>query len=112
MNSASAASARPPAPAVEVLPEGALRGGPSGPIGERTAFVADSRRVAALFQNFLQGVEHFHAHAKRFREFRRTVRRDHEFLEIDGIIGVRAAIQYVHERHGQKRSPCTAQIAI
>ncbi|HEX6493744.1 MAG TPA: response regulator [Candidatus Dormibacteraeota bacterium] len=42
MTSGFAPSARPPAPAVEVLPEGTLRGGPSGPIGERTAFVIDA----------------------------------------------------------------------
>ena len=43
MTSGFAASARAPAPAVEVLPEGALRGGPSGPIGDRTAFVIAHR---------------------------------------------------------------------
>jgi DNA-binding response OmpR family regulator len=48
-------SARPPAPAVEVLPEGTLRGGPRGSIGERTAFVIDSSaNVQLIVQTLLE----------------------------------------------------------
>ncbi len=48
-------SPRPPSPAVEVLPEGTLRGGPRGSIGERTAFVVDSSAsVQAIAHTLLE----------------------------------------------------------
>jgi DNA-binding response OmpR family regulator len=59
VTSAFAASSRPPAPAVEVLPEGALRGGPSGPIGERTAFVIDSSSSVQLIAHTLLEIAGF-----------------------------------------------------
>ena len=59
MTSGFAASARAPAPAVEVLPEGALRGGPSGPIGDRTAFVIDASSSVQLIAHTLLEVAGF-----------------------------------------------------
>ena len=59
MSSGFAASVSPPAPAVEVLPEGALRGGPSGPIGERTAFVIDASSSVQLIAHTLLEIAGF-----------------------------------------------------
>ena len=33
---------------------------------------------------------------------RRADRHDHEFLEVDAAVGVRAAVEDVHHRHGQQ----------
>ncbi|MDB5067524.1 MAG: response regulator receiver protein [Chloroflexi bacterium] len=55
----SGRSAPPPAPAVEVLPEGTLRGGPRGPIGERTAFVIDSSATVQLIAHTLLEIAGF-----------------------------------------------------
>jgi DNA-binding response OmpR family regulator len=59
VTSGFATSVRPPAPAVEVLPEGALRGGPSGPIGERTAFVIDASSSVQLIAHTLLEIAGF-----------------------------------------------------
>ena len=59
MTSGFATSARSPAPAVEVLPEGTLRGGPSGPIGERTAFVIDASPSVQLIAHTLLEIAGF-----------------------------------------------------
>src|SRR3979411_1802872 len=59
LNSASAASVRPPAPAVEVLPEGALRGGPSGPTGERPPCVIDASASMQLIAHTLLEIAGF-----------------------------------------------------
>jgi DNA-binding response OmpR family regulator len=59
VSSGFAASVSPPAPAVEVLPEGALRGGPSGPIGERTAFVIDASSSVQLIAHTLLEIAGF-----------------------------------------------------
>ena len=48
---------------------------------------------------------------QRFAEGRRADRHDHEFLEIDAIVGVRAAIDDVHHRHRQDRRPDPAHVA-
>jgi two-component system chemotaxis response regulator CheY len=59
VSSGFAASARPPAPAVEVLPEGALRSGPSGSIGERTALVIDASPSVQLIAHTLLEIAGF-----------------------------------------------------
>ena len=59
MTSSSLASARPPAPPVEVLPEGTLRGGPLEPIGDRTAFVIDSSSSVQLISQTLLEIAGF-----------------------------------------------------
>lgn len=51
--------ALPPAPAVEVLPEGTLRDGPRGSIGERTAFVIDSSATVQLIAHTLLAIAGF-----------------------------------------------------
>ena len=41
--------------------------------------------------------------AQGFREIWCADRSDHEFLEVDGVVGMRPAIQDVHHGHGQQR---------
>ena len=60
----------------------------------------------------LQGVENLRAHAQRLAEARRAHRHDHEFLEVDGIVGMHAAIDDVHHRHRQKLGLGAADIAV
>ncbi len=55
----SGCSPRPPAPAVEVLPEGTMRAGPRGSIGERTAFVVDSSASVQLIAHTLLEIAGF-----------------------------------------------------
>ena len=70
-------------------------------IRRETAFVADRGGKAAIFQHALQRMKDFRAVAKRFAKSRRAFRHDHEFLEIDRRIGMRAAVEDVHHRHRQ-----------
>ena len=44
-------------------------------------------------------MKHLNAHAKRVGESRRPHRDDHEFLEVDAIVGVRAAVEDIHQGH-------------
>jgi hypothetical protein len=50
--------------------------------------------------------------AQRFREFRRPEGSDHEFLQVDRIVGMRAAIDDVHHRDRQEVGGDAAQVAI
>jgi DNA-binding response OmpR family regulator len=110
VNSASAAYARPPAPAVEVLPEGALRGGPSGPIGERTAFVIDASPSVQLIAHTLLEIAGFSVEtfgAPRPALERAVDRRPDVVVleprspEVDAI----ATMQTLRELHGADAAP-------
>src|SRR6059058_5267221 len=63
------------------------------------AFVADRRAQALRVQDLFQGVEHLGAVADGFLERRRAERDDHEFLDVQVVVGVRAAVDDVHHRH-------------
>ena len=69
-------------------------------IGRETAFVADGSGKAARFQHLFQRMKNLDAVTKRLGESRCAFRHDHEFLEVNRRIGVRASIQNVHHRHG------------
>ena len=57
-------------------------------------------------------MEDFRAIAQGFPESRRTGRNDHEFLEVDGRVGVGAPIDDVHHGDGQNLGVRTAQVAV
>ena len=61
-------------------------------VGREAAFVADRRGVAALVQHRLQAMEDFDAHAQGFIKRLGADGHGHEFLQVHGIVGVRAAI--------------------
>ena len=81
-------------------------------IGGEAAFVAHRGGVAALLEHAFQGVEDFGAHADGFGKFRRAMRDDHEFLRVDGVVGVRASIEDIHLGNGQQVSADAPQISI
>ena len=47
-------------------------------------------------------MENFHTPAQRFRKIRCSHWHDHEFLEVDGTVRVRAAVENIHHWNGQK----------
>ena len=68
--------------------------------------------MAGLLQFAAQGVEDFRAAAQRLGEGLGADRHDHEFLEVDRIVGMHAAIDDVHHRHRQGPRRGAADIAI
>ena len=76
------------------------------------AFVADRRGQAAFVQDLLQRVEHFGAVADRFLEARCADRDDHEFLDVQVVVGVRAAVDDVHHRHRHLHRAGAAEVAV
>ena len=69
--------------------------------GRESPFVADGGAATLLFQNGFQRVKRFDNRAQPFAERRQTQRHDHEFLEINRCIRVRAAVDDIGHRHGQ-----------
>jgi len=61
-------------------------------------------------QDLLQFVKNFRAITQRFGKIRCAFRHDHELLEIDRGIGMRAAVQNIHHRHWQNARTGSAQI--
>ena len=84
----------------------------AGQIGGETTFVADGCGQALFMQLLLQGVEHLGAPAHGFGQAVRTDRHYHEFLDIDRVVRVLAAIDDVHHRHGKNMRRYAADIAI
>ncbi len=62
------------------------------------AFVANSGVHAFAFQHFRQVMENFRTHANRFFHGFRANRLDHEFLDVDVVIGVLTTVDDVHHR--------------
>ena len=79
-------------------------------IGGKAALVADGGAQAALFQHALQRVKGFGDGAQTLAEGRQPHRHDHEFLEINGCIGMRAAVDDVRHGDGQHLGVGAAQI--
>ncbi|AAQ61119.1 probable phosphopyruvate hydratase [Chromobacterium violaceum ATCC 12472] len=80
--------------------------------GAKPALVADGGGVAVAVADLLQVVEDLGAHAQRFAEGLRAHRDDHEFLDVQGIVGVLAAVDHVHHRHRQGHRASAAQVAV
>ena len=80
-------------------------------VGGEAALIADIGVVTGIVQALFQGREDFGTHPNRIRQRRGGDRLDHEFLNVDGIIGVLAAVQNVHHRHRQRARIGTADIA-
>ena len=68
-------------------------------VRRETALVADRGGKPLGREHFLQRMEDLGARAQRFAEVRRAHRLDHEFLDIDVIVGMFAAVEDVHHRH-------------
>ena len=76
------------------------------------AFVTDGGGEALFLQDLLEGVEDFAAHAQAFGEGRGAEGHDHEFLEVDRGIGVRAAVHDVHHRNGEDLGVRPAEVLV
>ena len=70
-------------------------------VGGEAAFVADGGVVPLGLEDALEGVEDLGAHAQRLGEAGGAGRHDHEFLDVDVVVGVGAAVDDVHHRQGQ-----------
>ena len=83
-----------------------------GQVGGEAALVADVGVEPGLLELALEGVEHFRAPAHRLLEARRAKRHDHEFLEVDRVVGMDAAVDDVHHRRRQDARRRSADVAI
>ena len=57
-------------------------------------------------------MEHLGAAAQRLAERRRADRHDHELLQVEVVVGVRAAVDHVHQRHRQLHRARAAEVAV
>jgi hypothetical protein len=57
-------------------------------------------------------VEHLGAVAQRLAEARRAERHQHELLQVDLVVRVRAAVDHVHQRHRQLHLARAAEVAV
>ncbi len=80
-------------------------------VGREAALVAHGRREPRVVQRALERVEDLGARAQRLGEARRAHRHDHELLEVDLVVGVGAAVEHVHHRHGQHVRGLAAEVA-
>ena len=76
------------------------------------AFVTDSGGKTTFLEQLGQSVEHLGTHAQTFTEARSAHRTYHELLESDGGIAVRATIDDVHHRDGQREGVCAANVTV
>ena len=63
-------------------------------IRSKASFITYCCAEAAVFQHFLQCVEHFGTHTQTFMERRGTYGAYHEFLERNGSVTVRTAVEW------------------
>ena len=77
-----------------------------------SALVAERGREPALVQQLRQRVVRLRAPAQRLVEARRAHRREHELLEVDVAVGVRAAVEHVEQRHRQDVRVRAADVAV
>jgi len=81
-------------------------------VGSETALVAHGGHVAVGGQDRLEGVEGLGAHAQRVGEGLGAKGHDHEFLDVQVVGGVDAAIDDVHERHRQDLGVDPAEVLV
>ena len=80
-------------------------------VRREAALVAEAGGQAARLQHALEGVVDLGAPAQRLGEGRRADRGDHELLDVDVGVGVRAAVEDVHHRHRQHVGVRAADVA-
>ena len=74
-------------------------------IGRESTFVAHRRRPAGLPQDALQDMIDLDSPAQRFVKVAGSHRQDHEFLDVQAIVGMRATVEDVHHRRGHRGRP-------
>ncbi len=92
--------------------EDEVEGGPVGvEVGGEATLVAESGGQALLLEHALERVVDLGAPAQRLAEGVGADRRDHELLDVDVGVGVAAAVEDVHHRHGQQVRVGPADVA-
>ena len=81
-------------------------------VGSEAALVADRGIEPLGMQHFLEGMEHLGAVAHRFGERRRADGKNHELLDVDAVVGMRAAVDDVHHGHRQGYIAGASQVPI
>ncbi len=81
-------------------------------IRSKAAFIAQTGAQAFGFQDAFQGMVNFHVHAKAFAEALRSYRHDHEFLDVNVVVRMGAAVEDVHHGNRQFMGIGAAQILI
>ena len=74
-------------------------------VRRKSAFIADGRRLLARLQELLERGEHLSPHPQRLGKPPGTDGHDHELLDIERIVRVRAAVDDVHLRNRQHPRP-------
>ena len=80
--------------------------------GGKAAFIAHGGGVALFLENALEGVEDLDSLAEGVGEGFCADGHDHELLEVNVGVRVRASVEDVHHGRGQKRGIDAAQVAI
>src|SRR5690606_38218770 len=81
-------------------------------IRSKSAFIADIGVVTGILEALLERVENFRTITNSFTNGRSADRKNHEFLEIDRIVGMCAAIDDVHHGNRQDMGVCAADVAV
>ena len=68
--------------------------------------------MAGCFQVLFQSVENFRAPADRFLDRIRADRHNHEFLNVDRVVGMLAAVDDVHHRNRQSAGHGAAEVTV
>src|SRR5437762_3039 len=78
----------------------------------KAAFIANSSAVASLFEHALERVEGLSGPAQGVAEALRAYGHDHEFLEVNVGVGMRAAVEDVEHGGGENAGIDAAKVAI
>ena len=78
----------------------------------KAALIAHRSAQAPVMEDLLERLKGLGAIAHRFPKCGRTHRDDHEFLNVEIVVGMRAAVDDIHHRHRQGHRTRTAEIAI
>ena len=70
-------------------------------VGGKAAFIAHVGGHVASLKDATEIVEHFSTHTKGFGESGGSDRHNHEFLEVDAVVGMGTAIEDIH--HGDRK---------
>ena len=87
------------------------RGAGAGQVGGEAALVAEAGVLAGLLQLALERVVDLGAPAQGLGEALGADRQDHELLDVEAVVGVRAAVDDVHQRHRQDVRVRSAEVA-
>jgi hypothetical protein len=81
-------------------------------VGREAPFVSHRGGISLLLEEFLQSMKNLCAVTKPLGETGGADRHHHKLLQIDAVVGMLAAVQYVHHRHGYSDGARAAEIRI